>query len=616
MLIREVLEDKNKLFLITLPRRWGKSVQLRMIRNFFEIEVDHHGDGIHWEATWAYKTFITGEFRNFIGQRWFIEPLLLIGEEEAFIDEHMSQWPVIYLKFNVGLRENVHNMLSGIMFQVRSEYGAHTYVTERFHKIIEDKTTDKETRSMMRKRLNRFKDIRYSKIKLEEEEVRDSLRFLSEVLHDHFGQKVVIMIDDYDSLWDSLFLRDDFEEEERKKFVQFYLSFLERTFINNPDMELGFVVGLYRPPKEYFEKVFDRFAECNLVTGKFLEYFGFNQYEVPPLFEHFMVNPYRQRNLTDLYNGYKVKNGSLTVYNAGSLVNFFAAFTSFDHIKMIPYLQHPWSIKKLIFGQLELDSFNARFFNLINNQSIVVRGDRYNYTWHELELLYGRPWPEDEEIDAEWYADTALMQMYMLGYLADAEGEVTEPYKLLKIPNSETMQEMRKFMEKYYGDKLGMNLKWIDFCRNFIKKEVRYFIEDNTTNCTFVREGYEFYLREPYSVYSRLSENSSETDSLLHDVLSYSLKDFFCVRRESYPPSINPKSPNILLILNDRAISFKIKFKESCVEQVLQETIDQTDLNEIHEPVQTIQYVALNVIDNDGIPDVEMCSEFQHIPSD
>ncbi|WP_157905727.1 AAA family ATPase, partial [Rickettsia endosymbiont of Culicoides newsteadi] len=177
LMIKELLEDSGEVILITRPRRWGKSLNMNMLQKFFEIEVDERGMPLPEEDRVNNKLFTGGTVDLGIKGKRTLEPLKINGNEYAMIQQ--GQFPVILLNLKDVKGSNYQEIENGIKNQVTNLFTNHRYLKRYI-------TTDEKLLDEAQKeKLNR-----YFTGKLDKEDLKDSLRVLSEVLYKHFGQKV------------------------------------------------------------------------------------------------------------------------------------------------------------------------------------------------------------------------------------------------------------------------------------------------------------------------------------------------------------------------------------------------------------------------------------------
>jgi len=129
LLVKDVIEANAKAVLITRPRRWGKSINMDMLKCFLEIEVDAHGNRIEAKDCLNRKLFIGGEIGLGLnsGAKKKLEPLK-IAKHENIIQDYQGQFPVIYINFKEIKGANYEEILSGVIEQVINLFIDHRYL--------------------------------------------------------------------------------------------------------------------------------------------------------------------------------------------------------------------------------------------------------------------------------------------------------------------------------------------------------------------------------------------------------------------------------------------------------------------------------------------------------
>ncbi|WP_157905704.1 AAA family ATPase, partial [Rickettsia endosymbiont of Culicoides newsteadi] len=194
LMIKELLEDSGKVILITRPRRWGKSLNMNMLQKFFEIEVDKRGTPLPEEDRVNRILFTGGEINLGIKGKRTLEPLKINGNEYAMTQQ--GQFPVILLNLKDVKGSSYQEIELGIKDQIIELFANHHYLN---HHVTEDTGL---LNNAQKEKLRRYFDG-----KLERNDLKDSLRVLSEVLYKHFGQKVYILIDEYDTPINSSYIK-------------------------------------------------------------------------------------------------------------------------------------------------------------------------------------------------------------------------------------------------------------------------------------------------------------------------------------------------------------------------------------------------------------------------
>ncbi|WP_157905726.1 AAA family ATPase, partial [Rickettsia endosymbiont of Culicoides newsteadi] len=186
LMIKELLEDSGAVTLITRPRRWGKSLNMDMVRRFLEIEVDEYGIQLPQEQRVNYKLFSGGEVDLGFDETKELKPLKIANVANSM--KRQGQFPVIIISFK-GIRGSSYEEIeSKINYQVIQLFSNYRY--------LETYLTDKENllNDAQKKQLTRYFSGEFNKVELE-----NSLKFLSDLLYKHFNQKVYILIDEYDT---------------------------------------------------------------------------------------------------------------------------------------------------------------------------------------------------------------------------------------------------------------------------------------------------------------------------------------------------------------------------------------------------------------------------------
>ncbi|MCC8371975.1 MAG: AAA family ATPase, partial [Rickettsia endosymbiont of Pseudomimeciton antennatum] len=212
LMIKEMLEDSGKVTLITRPRRWGKSLNMDMVRRFVEVEVDEHGQPLPQEQRVNYKLFVGGEVDLGLasGRKKLLKALKISQYPDILLD-YQGQFPVIIISFK-GIRgdsyEEIESKISYQIIKLFSNYRyLKRYVSEKEYLLEE---AEKE-------QLTRYFTGKFNKVELE-----NSLKFLSDLLFKHFNQKVYILIDEYDTPINSAYMKFGSKAEEFEEALSLF----------------------------------------------------------------------------------------------------------------------------------------------------------------------------------------------------------------------------------------------------------------------------------------------------------------------------------------------------------------------------------------------------------
>ena len=266
-LIEQLLQGWGKVTLFTRPRRFGKTLNMSMLRSFFEIGMD--------------KSLFDG---------------LYISGNKVLCDEHMGKYPVIFLSFKGvdGLDfTTARRMLCAIL---KDELDRHYYLK------TSDVLTD-EDRILFTKMLHG-----------QDDNIEDSIRMLSKLLYKHYGQKVVILIDEYDVPLDKAFQNGYYKE-----MVSLIRGLFGQALKTNEFLQFAVLTGCLRVSKESIFTGLNNFEINSIVDIDHDEQFGFTDDEVMKLLLDYDRSE-RYPDAKEWYDGYHF--GNADIYCPWDVINF------------------------------------------------------------------------------------------------------------------------------------------------------------------------------------------------------------------------------------------------------------------------------------------------------
>ena len=266
-LIEQLLQGWGKVTLFTRPRRFGKTLNMSMLRSFFEIGTD--------------KSLFDG---------------LYISGNKVLCDEHMGKYPVIFLSFKGvdGLDfTTARRMLCAIL---KDELDRHYYLK------TSDVLTD-EDRILFTKMLHG-----------QDDNIEDSIRMLSKLLYKHYGQKVVILIDEYDVPLDKAFQNGYYKE-----MVSLIRGLFGQALKTNEFLQFAVLTGCLRVSKESIFTGLNNFEINSIVDIDHDEQFGFTDDEVMKLLSDYDRSE-RYPDVKEWYDGYHF--GNADIYCPWDVINF------------------------------------------------------------------------------------------------------------------------------------------------------------------------------------------------------------------------------------------------------------------------------------------------------
>ena len=265
-LIEQLLQGWGKVTLFTRPRRFGKTLNMSMLKSFFEIGTD--------------KSLFDG---------------LYISGNKELCDEYMGKYPVIFLSLKGvdGLDfTTARRMLCAIL---KNEFDRHYYLK------TSDALTD-EDRTLFIKMLQGSDD-----------NIEDSIRMLSKLLFKHFGQKAVILIDEYDVPLDKAFQNGYYKE-----MVSLIRGLFGQALKTNEFLQFAVLTGCLRISKESIFTGLNNFKVMSITDSRFDEQFGFTDKEVRKLLSGYGMDSHFDE-IKEWYDGYHF--GRADVYCPWDVIN-------------------------------------------------------------------------------------------------------------------------------------------------------------------------------------------------------------------------------------------------------------------------------------------------------
>ena len=267
MLIEDILVNRAAVTLFTRPRRFGKTLNMSMIKYFFDI-------------------------RNKDENRKLFEGLKIFGSEYM---KEQGKYPVIF----VSLKD------------LRGDTWEDTF--ENLKSFISDLYAEFED---MREIMNKRDKIKFDKIFYEEEkgDYETALKLLSNYIYKYYGKKVIILIDEYDAP-----IINAFDKGYYNEAINFFQVFYSSALKTNDSLKYGILTGITRIIKEGIFSGLNNLKVDTILNKKFSEYFGLLESEVIKMLDYFEMK-YKIEEVKEWYNGYIF--GDKRVYNPWSIINY------------------------------------------------------------------------------------------------------------------------------------------------------------------------------------------------------------------------------------------------------------------------------------------------------
>ncbi len=260
-LIADLLKTRGSVNLFTRPRRFGKSLNLDMLKSFFEIGAD--------------ASLFEG---------------LDIANETELCEQHMGKYPVISVSLKDVSAVSYEGALNRLSRVIKKEARRHQY-------LLESDRLTKIDKACLQELYNRY---------LDEDVQQESLSLLSEMLKKHFREGVMILIDEYDVPLDKAY-----ENKYYDRMVSHIRCMLSAALKTNENLEFAVITGCLRIAKESIFTGLNHFKVYAVTDYDCAQYFGFTDREVRQMLQYYGVQE-RYADMKEWYNGYHF--GSADVY--------------------------------------------------------------------------------------------------------------------------------------------------------------------------------------------------------------------------------------------------------------------------------------------------------------
>ena len=326
-LIENILEDGSIVKLFTRPRRFGKTLNMSMLKYFFDVKNKEEN-----------KKLFEG---------------LNISKSEYF--EKQGEFPVISISFKNYNKNDWESGFKSIKSTISDIYAKFEYLMEHLNK----------------RDLKKFEDIWLEK---DEGDWERSLLNLTKYVYEYYEKKVIVLIDEYDQPIINSYIKGYYSET-----IDFFKSFYGSVLKDNEYLEMSVITGILRVAKENIFSGLNNLEVHTILDSEFTEYFGIMEDEVEEALKDFNLE-YELEDVQKWYNGYLF--GDTKVYNPWSIINFLKKG------RLRPYWVNTSGngLIQLYLEKLKNEIFDE-FSKLLNKESVLKRIND-NMTFGNLEANF------------------------------------------------------------------------------------------------------------------------------------------------------------------------------------------------------------------------------------
>ena len=407
-LIEQLLEIGGKVTSFTRPRRFGKTLNMSMLRSFFETGTDAS----------------------------LFDGLYISGNKEI-CDEYMGKYPVIFLSLKDVDGLKYENAKYRIMELIGRE-------AERYF-FLGDSDRLSENEKEQYKAVIALQNGKYS---MDENVLTSSLRLLSHLLFKHYGEKTVILIDEYDVPLDKAFQNGYYQE-----MVSLIRGLFGMALKTNDSLQFAVLTGCLRISKESIFTGLNNFKVLSILDSRFDEQFGFTDQEVQKILDDYELSSHFEET-KEWYDGYRF--GNADIYCPWDVINY---------VEQLRY--DPEAVPQDFWSNSSGNAMVRRFIDMAdvstkNEIERLIAGESIEkdvtpeLTYDELE----------KSIENLWSV------LFTTGYLTHKGRTESGKYRLV-IPNREVRNLFVKKIREWFSDvsrKDGQTLEQL--CDAFVNKNV------------------------------------------------------------------------------------------------------------------------------------------------
>ncbi len=320
LMIRDFLDQRPMVSLYTRPRRFGKTLNMDMLRTFFERTQEdsavYFRDKKIWQCGESYR-------------------------------KYQGKYPVIFLTFKDVKFDTWEATFEKLQTLIQAEY-------ERHRELLNSD------------RLSEYEKKYYTKIlagSANEVELSASLEKLSKMLADHYDRAPIIIIDEYDTPIQEGYAKDFYED-----IIAFMRNLFSGAFKDNKNLSYGFLTGILRIAQESIFSGLNNLSVNSVMDEEYDQYFGFTAEEVKRMLSYYGV-PDKETELRDWYDGYCF--GGTEIYNPWSVINYVA-----KSCRPQAYWVSTGKNEVLVdVLQLATEDITEKLYALLQGETIIVRVD-------------------------------------------------------------------------------------------------------------------------------------------------------------------------------------------------------------------------------------------------
>lgn len=400
--IADLMKTRGSVNLFTRPRRFGKSLNLDMLKAFFEIDAD--------------ASLFEG---------------LKIMNETSLCKQHMGKYPVISISLKDIEGPDFQTAYDSLGMLISEEAEHYSFVLDS------DKLTSSEKTKFLQLMNGNFEKAAF---------LHGSLKLLTRILCKYYSQPVIVLIDEYDVPLDKAYQNNYYSQ-----MVLLIRSLFSQVLKTNKYLEFAVITGCLRIARESIFTGLNNFKIRTISDVECAEYFGFTDSEVSAMMKYYGIES-RFADMKEWYDGYRF--GLTNLYCPWDVINQCDKLRAWAAAPMEAHWENSSSnsiVQEIIATATE--TTKSQIESLISGEAVE--------TYLLSELTYADFADHDEDVRQSYLWSV----LYATGYLTDVGKPDHEIHRLV-IPNKEIMGIYKKRIQSWFRKKaLSNTASWEKFCQ-------------------------------------------------------------------------------------------------------------------------------------------------------
>ena len=571
LFVEELINSSDKVTLINMPRRWGKSTNLSMLKTFLAIQVDENGNQLRDKtSTLRYKLFAGGNITTEEGplqQTITIAPTKLAVKSPELLSYYQGKYPVVFLDFQ--------NCFGRNLAEIESDLSKIKTKTVEAFRYLEKSCVGYDGMKL---------GVEYRKFVQEYSpnlNFQDAILHLCKLLRAHHGTKVWILVDEYDAVLTRAYR--EFDRESSLAVAHTFRAIYTCLFKGNHDLYKGVLTGVQNIVKIGALSGLNNLGIFNIRNTKYSQYYGINGEELKLLMDHFSITDTERILIKEWYNGYRENIGSvqekifIDKYNLWSVLKYM----NNRNDGFVSYWEKSGSIE-FIADLLKRRPFKEKIQILVTGESITINNLKEDFSVQDFFRLKDMiDFGDGIEIESDGF-DLILSYLFIAGYLTEA-GDNPEKYRL---PNREMRDVFARYLSVYYENSLNVDAKKLSDLILILSKVFRTDSVEQIESIITTEfapplnrliRSLVFNTKESNAQDNRLFANEDLIRTLMNYIVLQMTNSYFATEKCTTKLDFTGGRADIVTIMNNTGAIIEIKFR-GCSKIALMQSKDYIKL--------------------------------------